>query len=502
MGLLQTSVDDFLSKAQSSNFSLCSGKHGLFLRGIYLNEDVEVIVNPSSNNEISEMQIFFSSTTDIKSSVVLCNNISEEIEGLYGSISNTYFFDTDKFSKGHDREQLKLIRNALLDKGTATYDWLFTCTEHEEIMLSIVKVDICEENTNKEVYGPILTVKVKQYSHFPKIDVFFGRTGWTSLFTGTSFDSLNPKTENEFLKSYLWNRKNSFQLISPCGILEPFPKHYKTCKEDIFRYSEKIQKSYFMLQNDFISGIFYDLSDDETYAQYAFILFFTILDAFRYNLDKDMLNFIDQLDILCACCPKIRDYIYFIMEPKYKIWDYFNDSLKIMLLDKNPNLKLKLSLYDYARLVLRKCKNDADLLKNITIDLSLFTISKTNEKRYHISNEIIIQDFIEIFILLLKRIGGMEAFIYKFVKQKCIGKRDPFDDKEKAKLTHIYREKMKNLSFEELFYKCQKIVYRNNGIPKELSFWGLVTRNKEFNSFNQYFEEIEAEYYFKEQHTN
>lgn len=497
-GIINTTIEDFLTKAQQANFTLSTGKVYSRLNGKYLNEDVEIVLHPSNNNEIAEIYIYFSAFSSLKKAVVLCNRVSEQIEENYGAIVNTYFFDTENFSNKFDDENIIIIEDQFYSSDT--YIWLITGTKHEVINLCL------EYISKKRVYVPVLKVKVKKYvkCSIPSKRAILHNYHYIK----------KPKRYSKFLDLLAWNRNDNIQniqLTSPIGLLEIVKKRdtwlgkcYISQKEDIFTFNKKIQESYFKIQNDFISGIYYDLSDSEAYSAYAFVLYFAILDIFKYNDNKDILNLLKQIDILCICCPKIREYLHFIMsDPDYSnsVYQSLDDNSKLKLMQWFPELKNKFSIPDYAKLVLHRNYKDVELLKGFKdFPINCFCLCKTYAKRYKISNDILRQDSFEIFLMVLKKMGGVNAAFAKSIKQFCVGNREFLNKKEEHKLQNIHNDLIRLIDYfyDDIVGYCVCQIYQRNNIGTDESrktTWSLF----ECACIKQYIEEALSEYYYGKQ---
>ena len=490
IGIINTTIDDFISKTLSFNFTMSDGKLYPHLKGTYLNENVEIAIHPSNSNEISELYIYFSAFSNLKEAVALCNNISEQIEDIYGAMINTYFFDTTDFSSQYDQRNLNGIPERL--SYTDIYIWLITGTKHEVINLCL------EYLSKKRNYVPVLKVKVKKLTgcSLPsKRNILY------------SSDILllqkknKPNWNSKFLGIYKWYNieKENIQLISPIDKLAIIKRRPNVEKEDIYNYNEKVQESYFKVQNDFLSGVFYDLSDTSSYASYAFILFFSILDAFKYDgNDKDVSKLINQIDILCICCPKIKQWLLSLIGLN-KIYRYFDDNAKLQLINWEPDFKNWLSIPDYANLILKRKNDDLKLLKEFCdIPISWFCLCKTYAIRYKISNDILLQDMLEMFLIVLRKFGGIGVAINKSIIKLCIGNREPHDIKEECKIQNIHNDIMRYDHFS-CFYSnflqnfINQVKLKNNiviDVPTEVRWWQF-----ECVGFEQCLNEAISEYY-------
>ena len=492
ISIINTSVDDFILLAQSSDFILRTGKNGRHsLEGKYLKENVLIDVYPSTNGQVAAIHIYFSSFSNLKEAVSSCDHISEQIEELYEVDSTTYFFDTDNFTNKYDKKQIKKIKSAIMSKKS--YEWLTAHTNHEMLLLSLVKVDY---DTKESAFGFILKVMTKKHVQVQEISVFAGNV--ESLFAL----NIREKRNNMFLSSYLWKKGNCAHLVSPVGVLEMVPQNqndlsllYSYYKEDIYKFNDHIQESFFQVQKDFVSGKYYDLSD-RMYSKYAFILFFSILDAFQYN--KNVSDFIDQIEVLCLCCPKITNYIPILMRPEYQIWQQLNDVSKLQILNWHQTLDIHLPILDYSQFILQKKQNDIEMLRlfsGYTNSVSVFTIGKKDEKKNHITSQQLIRESIELLLVVLRKIGGIDSFVYKKIKTECIGNREPLDNRELHKIKYIYAEEMKNICILDFVIKSRNFVYHKNGVAKVYAQFDFPWHCQMFARFDKYFEEACSEYY-------
>lgn len=504
IGIINTTVDDFISKVQLSDFTLSEGKLYPRLKGSFLNKDVEIAIHPSKNNDISELYIYFS-ISNLKGAVALCNQISEQLEDIYGAMINTYFFDTTNFSSEYDHGNLVEISEHY-SPATNTYVWLITGTKHEVINLCL------EYLPKKRSYVPVLKVKVKKLTggSLPrKRDILFKY----DILLENNVKNKPPKN-SKFLGVYTWNiiEKERIRLISPVGKLEVIKKRSNYSKEDICHYNKKVQESYFKVQNDFVSGLFYDLSDTTSYASYAFILLYSILDAFKYNdNEKDVLKLINQIEILCICCPAIKKWLF---GDVFKIYQYLDDNAKLQLIEWCPDLIDGLPIFDYAKIILKRDEADLGLLKEFSFSLDnryafcigKFATSATNAKRYKISNDRLRQDIFEILLIFLRKIGGLESAAFNSIRLICVGNREPSNRKEERKIRNIYCDIMRPTGVimrgtkGHGFYVdiidniINQVKLKNNiviDVPTEIRWLSL-----ECVGFEQYLEEAITEYYY------
>ena len=502
IGIINTTVDDFISKALSFNFTMSDGKLYPRLKGTYLNENVELAIHPSNSNEISELYIYFSAFSNLKGAVALCNNISEQIEDIYGAMINTYFFDTTNFSSQYDQNNLNRIPERL--SYTDTYIWLITGTKHEVINLCL------EYLSKKRTYVPVLKVKVKKLTgcSLPSKRKILHSSDILLLQKKNK-----PNWNSKFLGIYTWNNieKENIQLISPIGKLEVMKKRGNHRKEDIYDYNKNVQESYFKVQNDFLSGVFYDLSDTSSYASYAFILLYSILDAFKYdNNEKNVSKLINQIEILCICCPAIKKWLFGEI---YKIYQYLDDNAKLQLIEWYPDMIQGLPIFDYAKLVLKRKQEDLDQLKVFSlspyssfVDLHAYSIGKfaTDAKKYKISNDRLRQDIFEILLIFLRKIGGAESAAFKSIKYVCIRDKNP-DNREKNKIQIVFKDIMRPTgelmcgAVGDGFYEkivdniINQVKLKNNlviDVPTEIRW-----RSFECVGFEQYLNEAISEYY-------
>ena len=487
LGLVNTNVEEFLYRAQSSGFDLVEGKIYPRLKGKYLNEDVTVVLHPSKNKEISETYIYFSASSILQTSVALCNTISEQIEEKYGAVVNTYLFDTINLEGEFDKISIAEIKKMISSRDI--YVWLITSTRNEIIYLCLER--------KKGVYVPIIKIKDTKHTEcsVPKQCDFL-----------ITHDIRKKGKPRKFLGTYTWKEENiqNLQLLSPVGILEIVERSGRKVyhKEDILTFSKEIKESYFKVQNDFLSGVYYDLSDDNAYSAYAFVLYFSVLDAFRYNENTDLTNFLTQIDVLCACCPIIKDYTCLMMCSSEKsIYPFLkNDRSILQILDWDATFEKYLTLSDYAQLILHRDEKEIELLRPFEDTISAPCVSKTAAKRYKVSNDILSQDFFEILLAVLKKMGGVEAAISECVKQMCIGDRKPVNQREGRKIQRICDDKMRfrDQICSSVVRNCvNKLYVKNNLIydsdPNELNnyHWSYV----DFTSVEHYIDEAVSEYY-------
>ena len=493
IGLTDTTVDIFLLKAQSSGFCLTTGRLYPRLKGTYLKENVEIAIHSSKNNVISEIYIYFSAFPDQMKALALCSYISDLIEEIYGAVINTYFFDTINFSNKSDQVNIAKINEEY--SYTDTYVWLISETKYEVILLCLEYV------YKKRIYVPVLKIKNKELTQCSipsKLDILYH----TNLYNNKETKKTGKK--DKFLDTYIWNHieKKSIQLISPIGKLEKITGYvYK--KEDIYEYNKKIQDSYFKVQNDFISGFFYDLSNSSSYSGYAFILLFAILDSYK---DKDITKLINQIEILTICCPKIEQYTYYIMHNpstnsySHTIYESIDESAKLQLANWRPDLTFGFSLPDYANLILHRKNEEIELLKCFNeIPIGRLRLPKSYAKRYKISNEILQQDIFEILILFMRKIGGATSAAVKSISLIYTGNSEPRNKKEERKIQNIYNDIMRYYGYT--FYEdivdniANQVKLKNNiiiDIPKEFKWESFECAN-----FKHYLNEAISEYYFE-----
>lgn len=495
IGITDTTVDIYLLKAQSSSFSLTTGRLYPRLKGTYLQENVEIAIHSSKDNVISEIYIYFSAFSDQMKALALCNYISDLTEEIYGAVINTYFFDTINFSNISDQISIAKINEEY--SYTDTYVWLISETKHEVIILCLEYV------YKKRTYVPVLKIKNKELTlcSIPsKLDILFH----TDLHNNKETTKTDKK--DKFLDTYIWNHieKKSIRLVSPVGKLEKITGSIHR-KEDIYEYNKKIQDSYFKVQNDFISGYFYDLSTPSSYSSYAFILLFAILDSYK---DKDITKLINQIEILTICCPKIEEYTYFIMRNpstnsySHTIYESIDESAKLQLASWKPNLIFLFSIPDYANLILHRKKEDVDLLKNFSdIPIIWLEIPKSYAKRYKISNDILRQDIFEILLIFLRKIGGATSAAIKSISLIYTGKSEPRNKKEERKIQNIHNDIMRYYGctfYEDIVLNIVNQVKLKNNIiidtPKE-----FLWKSFECANFKQYINEAIAEYYFEKE---
>lgn len=219
-------------------------------------------------------------------------------------------------------------------------------------------------------------------------------------------DYVIRNVNRSFLNCFSWKyiHTNNVTLMHPNYIVGPCPKHLIYEREDLLSFETKYQDYYYKIQNDFIRGIFYNL-DDEMYGTYAFILFFDLIASYSDN--KNLSDLINQLEILCICCPKIGNYV---PEKLMTIIDYkqLTGTSKLMILKAFPGFRGVMSIMDYALLVLNY--SDSQIIKlKILEDVRICEIQllKSYEKRYKVTQGEIIKETID---LVLQVVGKYDDF--------------------------------------------------------------------------------------------
>jgi len=281
-------------------------------------------------------------------------------------------------------------------------------------------------------------------------------------------DYVIRNVNRSFLNCFSWKyiHTNNVTLMHPNYIVGPCPKHLIYEREDLLSFETKYQDYYYKIQNDFIRGIFYNL-DDEMYGTYAFILFFDLIASYSDN--KNLSDLINQLEILCICCPKIGNYV---PEKLMTIIDYkqLTGTSKLMILKAFPGFRGVMSIMDYALLVLNY--SDSQIIKlKILEDVRICEIQllKSYEKRYKVTQGKIIKETIDLVL-------------------QVVGK---YDDFSKAALLAAKRQK--NTSLTEIgsrfLRRCFQEVLRNHN-PNIIYGDGIGYGNCGIEKIDEYLKEI------------
>lgn len=216
-----------------------------------------------------------------------------------------------------------------------------------------------------------------------------------------------------FLKKFPWTYTKEVVLLSPCDTVGTCPKHLIYKRRDLLSYETKYQDYYYKIQNDFIQGKFYNLQDED-YITYAFILFFDLIESYKNN--KNLENLLNQLEIMCLCCPKISKYI---PEKLNSVINYkrLDDTQILKILDVFPDFKKEMFVPDYARLILRYTDSKLDKLKVMDcIPIKRITLSNSNAKRYKVSQEEIIKEVIDLVIEVIGKYDDFRKSCYNAIK--------------------------------------------------------------------------------------
>ncbi len=326
---------------------------------------------------------------------------------------NTDSFPKDSFDEMHPCKNLEFLGGFLICDNDNNYHFTYECGGLEHFFEDI---DDNSSETKKTVNNrPLLDQK--------------------SIVQQKETVCKDNKHILPFLGAYQWKTVNEIILLSPEGIFPEIPKKYNYRREDIFEYEKDNQTAYFEIQKDFLNGVFYNL--EQNFSSYAFILMFDVLTSFKDN--KNIPAFANQCAVLVKCCSTLSKYIN--GEVKELVWPYIHDDLqKIELLEHLHGLEEYLSIYDYAKYILRYDEHKIECLHIFDkgyVSISSVMLCKSKQKRFKVTNPQIAKVFCDVVLYVLNKYDDFNSVLedslrlYFFKKNGRLTKRE----KDKIKMT-------------------------------------------------------------------